>query len=167
MFRVVTLARCVQDEDKQLLRNGHVLREQARAAQRAARVARKAVLGGQDAPLPPSLSLPIGEILEETVTSSRTCSTRSRTASRRKRLAGWGKPAVRHQGPVSARSSTAADSSGDGMNVFLRVRPPSSCRLRPPTPCGHFSTFADLCTPVCGALTSGAVLRREWVSTIC
>ena len=104
---------CAQDEDKQLLRNGHVLHEQEKAAQRAARVARKAALGGQDAPLPPSLSLRIGEVSEETVASSRTGSTRNRTASRRKRQAGWGKPTIRHPAPlgshvVVAFSQTAA-----------------------------------------------------------
>jgi len=114
---------CVQDEDKQLLRNGHVLHEQERAAQRAARVARKAGLGAQDTPLPPSLSLPVGEVSEETVAGSRAGSTRNRTASRRKRLAGWGKPAVRHQAPTASTSSLQSDSSGDGMKMFLRVRP--------------------------------------------
>ena len=128
---------CVQDEDKQLLRNGHVLHEQERAAQRAARVARKASLGAQDTPLPPSLSLPVGEVSEQTVASSRAGSTRNRTASRRKRLAGWGKPAVRHQAPTGSTSSLQSDSSGDGMKMFLRVRALTSRWPAPPP---------DLCT---------------------
>ena len=128
---------CAQDEDKQLLRNGHVLHEQERAAQRAARVARKAGFSAQDTPLPPSLSLPVGEVSDETVASSRAGSTRNRTASRRKRLAGWGKPAVRHQAPTASSSSLQSDSSGDGMKMFLRVRPCPRYILRP----GLFTLF--------------------------
>ena len=154
----------MQDEDKQLLRNGHVLHEQERAAQRAARVARKAGLGAQDTPLPPSLSLPVGEVSEETVAGSRAGSTRNRTASRRKRLAGWGKPAVRHQAPTASTSSIQSDSSGDGMKMFLRVRP----WVAPTQPVHPLPLSLILQASALALIWSGiSSARSEWVSMTC